>query len=150
MPEYPTVATEAQKLGKEVGLFKFSDYGLDLYANGIIVHEDLIREKPDLVQRFVKATYEGIHWALKNPEKAFEFYMKRNPEQDKEKALGEWKSGIEMFGAVPQKAKLPLQLAWMDPAKVKKTIDVVGEFYKLESPVKPEELYTNKFAEPIR
>lgn len=150
LPEYPTVATEAKKLGKEVGLFKFSDYGLDLYSNGIIVHQDLIREKPDLVRRFVRATYEGVQWALQNPEKAFEMYMKRNPEQDKEKAWGEWTTGIDMFGAVAKRAKTPLQLAWMDPAKVKKTVEVVGEFYALESPVKPGDIYTNEFAEALR
>lgn len=149
-PEYPPVASEAKKLGKEVGYFKYSDYGLDLYANGIIAHQDLVREKPDLVRRFVSATFEGVYWAIKNPEKAFDMYMKRNPEQDREKAWGEWMTGIDMFGDVAKKAKTPLQLAWMDPAKVKRTIDVIGELYKLESPVKPEEIYTNRFAERLR
>jgi NitT/TauT family transport system substrate-binding protein len=149
-PEYPPIAAEAKNLGKEIGAFKYSDFGLDLYANGIIVHDDLVREKPDLVARFVKATYEGIHWSLKNPEKAFELYMKRNADQDKGKALGEWTTGIDMFGAVAKTAQTPLQLAWMDPAKVKKTVDVIGEYFKLESAVKPEDIYTNKFAEPLR
>jgi len=149
-PEYPPLAIEAKKVGKELGSFKYSDFGLDLYANGIIVHDDLVREKPDLVARFVKATYEGVYFSLKNPEKAFELYMKRNADQDKEKAWGEWKTGIDMFGAVAQKAKSPLQAAWMNPEKVKKTVDVIGELYKLEKPVKPDDLYTNKFAEPLR
>ena len=149
-PEYPPIAAEAKALGKEIGFFKYGDFGLDLYANGLIVHDDLIREKPDLVARFVKATYEGIHWALKNPEKAFEIYMKRNADQDKDKAWGEWTTGIDMFGAVAKKAQTPLQLGWMDPEKVKKTVDVIGDLYKLETPVKPEDLYTNKFAEPLR
>lgn len=149
-PEYPPIAAEAKNFGKEIGAFKYSDFGLDLYANGIIVHDDLVREKPDLVARFVKATYEGIHWSLKNPEKAFELYMKRNADQDRGKASGEWTTGIEMFGPAAKKAQTPLQLAWMDPPKVKKTVDVIGEFFKLESAVKPEDVYTNKFAEPLR
>lgn len=149
-PEYPPVAAEAKKLGKEVGAFKYSEFGLDLYANGIIVHDDLIREKPDLVARFVKATYEGVYFALKNPEKAFEMYMKRNADQEKDKAWGEWKTGIDMFGAVAERAKTPLQAAWMNPEKVKKTVDVVSELFKLERPVKPDDLYTNKFTEPLR
>jgi len=150
LPEYPPLAAEAKKLGKELGVFKFGDYGLDLYANGLIVHDDLIREKPDVVARFVRATYEGIHWSLKNPEKAFEMYMQRNADQAKDKAWGEWLTGIEMFGDVAKKAQTPLQLAWMNPDKVKKTVDVIGELYKLEAPVKPTDLYTNRFAEPLR
>lgn len=149
-PEYPPLASEAKTLGKEVGSFKFADHGIDLYSSGLIVHDDLVRDKPDLVARFVKATYEGIQWSLKNPEKALEIYMKRNPDQDKSKAAGEWQTGIDLFGAVAQKAQTPLQLAWMDPEKVKKTVDVIGELYKLESPVKPADIYTNKFAEPLR
>jgi NitT/TauT family transport system substrate-binding protein len=149
-PEYPPIAAEAKNLGKEMGAFKYSDFGLDLYANGIIVHDDLVREKPDLVARFVKATYEGIYWSLKNPEKALDLYMKRNADQDKGKASGEWATGIDMFGPVAKKAQTPLQLAWMDPPKVKKTVDVIGEYFKLESAVKPADIYTNKFAEPLR
>jgi hypothetical protein len=76
--------------------------------------------------------------------------MKRNPDQDKDKAWGEWTTGIDMFGAVAKKAQTPLQLAWMDPEKVKKTVAVIGELYKLETPVKPEDIHTNKFAEPLR
>ena len=147
---YPTVAAEGRKIRKEVGYFKFSDYGLDLYANSLIVHDDLIRDKPDLVQRFVRATFEGIHWALKNPETAFEIYMKHNRDQDKEKAWGEWTTAIDLFGAVAKSARTPLQLAWMDPAKVAKTVEIIGELYKLESPVKPGDIYTNRFAEPLR
>ena len=109
-----------------------------------------MRDKPDLVQRFVKATYEGIQWSLKNPEKALDIYMKRNPDQDRDKASGEWQTGIDLFGAVAQRAQTPLQLGWMDPEKVKKTVDVIGELYKLESPVKPADIYTNKFVEPLR
>ena len=33
---------------------------------------------------------------------------------------------------------------------VKKTVDNIGELYKLESPVKPADLYTNKFVEPLK
>jgi len=149
-PEYPPLAIEAKTLGKEVGSFKFADHGIDLYSSGLIVHDDLVREKPDLVQRFVKATYEGIQWSLKNPDKALEIYMKKNPDQDKDKASGEWQTGIDLFGAVAKKAQTPLQLGWMDPEKVKKTVDVIGELYKLESPVKPADVYTNKFTEPLR
>src|SRR5262249_37347254 len=105
--------------------------------------------KPDLVARFVKATYEGVYWALKNPDQALDIYMKRNPDQDRSKAAGEWQTGIDLFGAVAQKAQTPLQLGWMDPEKVKKTVDVIGELYKLESPVKPADLYTNKFTERL-
>ena len=76
--------------------------------------------------------------------------MKHNREQDKEKAWGEWTTAIDMFGAVVKSARTPLQLAWMDPAKVGKTVEIVGELYKLESPVKPGEIYTNRFAEPLR
>jgi len=149
-PEYPPLAIEAKTLGKEVGAFKFIDHGIDIYSSGIIVHDDLVREKPELVARIVKATYEGIQWALKNPDKALDMYLKKNPDQDREKASGEWQTGIDLFGPVAKKAQTPLQLGWMDPDKVKKTVDIIGELYKLEAPVKPADIYTNKFTEPLR
>lgn len=147
---YPTVAAEAKKIGKEMAHFRYGDYGLELYSNSLIVHEDLVREKPELVQRFVKATFEGVHWALKNPEAALDLYMKHNRDQDREKVRGEWVATMELFGAVAKNARTPLQLAWMDPAKVAKTVEIIGELYKLESPVKPGDIYTNRFAEPLR
>ncbi|MEM1938072.1 MAG: ABC transporter substrate-binding protein [Candidatus Caldarchaeum sp.] len=140
--------TEAAKLGIQLGYFRYSDYGLDLYSNGIIVHEDLLREKPDLVERFIKATFEGIWWSLKNPDQSLDIYMKYNPEQVKEVARLEWiYGGIDMYGDIPKMAKNPLQLGWMDPNKVKRTVDVISQFYQLQRPVTPDELYTNRFVE---
>lgn len=139
---------EAKKLNLEIGYFRYSDYGLQLYSNGIIVHEDTLKEKPDLVERFLKALYEGVDWALKNPEKTLDIYMKYNPEQDREAAAAEWKyGGIDIFGDVPNKAKTPLQLAWMDPEKVRYTVEVISQYYQLDRPVSPDEIYTNRFTE---
>ena len=41
--ELPTLRAKAADVGKKVGAFYFSDWGVDAYNNGIVVHEDPTR-----------------------------------------------------------------------------------------------------------
>jgi len=47
-----------------------SDYGIDLYANVIFTTEDLIAKQPALVERFVRATVQGMQQAIDTPAEA--------------------------------------------------------------------------------
>ena len=40
--------------GKDVYPIRFADYGVNLISSGIIANKDLLKEKPDLVKRFMR------------------------------------------------------------------------------------------------
>ena len=56
--------------GYEVNKIWPSDYGVHLYSDTLFTTERLIREKPDLVTRFLRATLKGWRQAIEDPEAA--------------------------------------------------------------------------------
>jgi NitT/TauT family transport system substrate-binding protein len=120
---------------KEVLGIEYSQAGLDYYGSGIIASDDLIKSNPDLIHRFVKATLAGLTDALTNPTEAGEIMSKRHREIDAKIAAGETAKvkGLAKQDGVP--------LGTIDPARIKKTIDIVAGAYELKNPVVPEDIY---------
>ena len=65
----------AEKQGYAVNLIWPSDYGINFYADTLFTTEEMIKNKPDLVRKVVKATIEGWEEALKNPEQAVTYTL---------------------------------------------------------------------------
>jgi NitT/TauT family transport system substrate-binding protein len=65
--------------GQSVDTILYSDYGLDAYSNLIFTTEDMIKNKPDLVVRFLRATMRGYQTALNDVDQAAQFSVKYNP-----------------------------------------------------------------------
>lgn len=72
----------AQQAGQPVKFFLFADDGYPPYGNTIVTLQKMVKEKPDLVQRFVKATLEGWKSYLANPAPGNALIQKDNPKMD--------------------------------------------------------------------
>jgi NitT/TauT family transport system substrate-binding protein len=64
---------------KPVTPIRFADYGVNLISSGIIANKDLLKEKPDLVKRFLRAATRSLEETEKNPEAAVDAMLKANP-----------------------------------------------------------------------
>ncbi len=53
---------------EETRFMLFADYGVNLYPNAIFTTEDMIRQRPDVVQRFVNAYLRGLNDCVNDPE----------------------------------------------------------------------------------
>lgn len=60
----------AREKGFEVNVLSPSSYGIDLYADTLFTTEKMLKEKPDIVRKFVAATLKGWNEGIANPEKA--------------------------------------------------------------------------------
>jgi ABC-type nitrate/sulfonate/bicarbonate transport system substrate-binding protein len=60
----------AREKGFEVNVLSPSSYGIDLYADTLFTTEKMMKEKPDIVRKFVAATLKGWNEGIANPEKA--------------------------------------------------------------------------------
>ncbi len=47
-----------------------ADFGLQLYSNSIVVRQDTIRDHPDTVRAFVKASLQGWKYSIEHPDEA--------------------------------------------------------------------------------
>ena len=69
----PNLVEEA---GGEVNIILMADYGVHLYGDVIFTTDYLIKNNPDLVSRFLKATLDGWQYAVENQEETAEVVFK--------------------------------------------------------------------------
>jgi ABC-type nitrate/sulfonate/bicarbonate transport system substrate-binding protein len=65
----------AQLNSDKVNFIVLSDYGIDIYSNVIFTTEDMIKNKPEVVEAFVKGTVQGMQWAIDHPEESYKYVV---------------------------------------------------------------------------
>jgi NitT/TauT family transport system substrate-binding protein len=66
----------AKEKGFDVNVVYPSDYGIGLYADTLFTTEKILKEKPELVKKFVAATLKGWSTAMAAPEEAAKITVK--------------------------------------------------------------------------
>lgn len=120
------------------------DYGIYTHGYTVFAHEDTIAERPELVERFLRATIRGIEYTVAHPEEANRTIISRNPDLNIELSLARQK----MYNSVTSStAQFPP--GYMD-------YDMWGDTYErlLQEEVIDRELdvresYTTRFLERI-
>jgi NitT/TauT family transport system substrate-binding protein len=72
----------AEQAGQKVKFFLFADEGYPPYGNTIVTLQKTAKDKPEMVQRFVKATLEGWKSYLDNPAAGNALIKQDNPKMD--------------------------------------------------------------------
>lgn len=70
--------------GKEVNIIRVADYGVNMYADVLITHEDLILSDPLLVEGFIRATLQGWQYSIENEEEAVDIVMQYAKDRPRE------------------------------------------------------------------
>jgi len=63
---------------EDVRIIRYADHGLDVYSNGIIASQTLLRENPEAVRGFVTAALRGWREAVSDPKAATATLLKRD------------------------------------------------------------------------
>jgi NitT/TauT family transport system substrate-binding protein len=132
---------EAAVKPRKVVRFAYKDAGLDYYGNGLVATEETIRENPDVLQKFVRATLRGMKDAFANPTEAGEILHKYHKEITVEVGKGETEL-VKELAEVPGKP-----LGMIDPKGLQSTIEVMKESYPMKTKVTPEDMYVPGFVE---
>jgi NitT/TauT family transport system substrate-binding protein len=136
-------APTMEKMGFPVNVLAMKDYGLVSYGTVIFTSNTVMKNNPDLVKRFLRATLKGYLWAYSNQKAAVAEVIKAAPDRDLE--LETKKLGI-IYGlyASDDYAK---RFGQMSDAKWAQTINMLAE----ELPKKPDpsKTYTNEFVDSL-
>lgn len=134
--------------GVEVNVIEYRKY-LKILELSIGTHRDLVREKPDLVRRFLRASYRGARDFARNMEEAVDYVHRLHPAVDRMTYLEQARMSYDIWVTRVAKER---GFGWIDEALAKNTIDVAAEAYSIAKPPRPAELYTNEFlpAPPIK
>ena len=81
---YMNLVAIKQDPDKDFRWIYYSDAGLDLYSNGIMVSQKLAKEKPEAVKGLVRAIARAMKDCIANPDAAIELLAKQEPLLNKE------------------------------------------------------------------
>ena len=122
--------------------FGYAAFGVNTVGLQIHTHEDTIKNNPDLVRRFVKATVRSFEAALADPMASVKAGQKVKADLETELSLEQLKVGISLM---PSKASQGKPIGYMAPEDWAQTLMLMRQYMALEGAQKPEEFYTNQF-----
>jgi len=132
--------------GEKVNIMKYSDYGLDLYSNAIIVSKAFLEEHPEAVAGFLRAIGKGFQDVLANPEIGVDAALKRQPLLDRKIELENLIATVNIEMLSPESKRIGI--GDVDDAHLKKGIGIVVDAYELKRTPAPDEVFTRKFLPP--
>jgi NitT/TauT family transport system substrate-binding protein len=128
--------------GEKITCMPMADYGVKALGAGLMVNDDTIKQNPDLVRRFVRATAKGWAEAVKDPAKAAAIGKKHFPLADQKTLQAQFETIIPLV-YTPNSAGHPI--GWMAPTDWRDTIDTLRSFMGLTSTAPATDYYTNEF-----
>lgn len=72
----------ARRLGQLPTLLTFNEYGFDAYSQVIFVPAQLLAEQPQVIHRFLVATFAGWRWAIDHPAQTATLLVEQYVEPD--------------------------------------------------------------------
>jgi NitT/TauT family transport system substrate-binding protein len=126
-----------EKLGYNI----WADYGFNAYAHTYITSDATAEKKPEIVRAFLKASYRGWEFTLKNPEEAIKILSEYHP-INQEDYLGNLKLVREFFKTERFKTS---GIGYIDSARMEDTIETVDKTMGVKVNFKHSDAYTGTF-----
>jgi NitT/TauT family transport system substrate-binding protein len=131
-----------EQAGKKLVTMRYDQY-LQVYGNSVLVNTKLLKQNPDLVQRFITALLKGLKYTVKNPSEAEQIVLKYQPQLDKDFNHDSLAALVE--SAIWDETTKSKGLGIIDTAKMQNTIDTIEKYWKLERKPTAQESFTNEF-----
>jgi NitT/TauT family transport system substrate-binding protein len=129
-----------------LNVMMFSDHGLDLYSNAIVASPTLLKSNPKAVSGFVRGVVRGWKDAVKDPKAAIASLKKRDPLINETLELDRLNLIIRDFVATDWVRRNGM--GGVDPARLRRNIDLVSDGLGLPRKVAPEQVFDSGFMPP--
>lgn len=133
----------ADKQNVELKRVYMRDHGLNIYGSSLIVREEDVRQRPEVIRAYVEGTMEGLRYAREHQEEALEILMKNKPELNRDLTRIQLKHAVEDVFIPPGSERMGL--GYMDPGLMEKTVRTTNEYFDMGRKVSTAEVYTNAF-----
>lgn len=140
---------QAQKAGVKAHFYLFARDGFPPYGTTVVATQRLAKEKPAVVQRFVRASMEGWKSYIADPAPANALIRKDNPNQtDEQLAYGLGKLKEQQLITGGDAAKMGIGI--MTEERWKKTYDYMTSAGLLKPEVDFKHAFTTQFVKDLR
>lgn len=136
----PVILKQAKIAGVNIGWIEYSDYGLNAYGSGFAASEDMIAKKPDVIRKFLKASYRGFDFARANPDQAADMMVKMFPALDRTVVLDQIK---DINDLIVDKSTDGRGLGYLRDDRIQSTMQFIDKSFDLKGKVKAADIYTN-------
>jgi NitT/TauT family transport system substrate-binding protein len=131
---------------EDLTIFRASDFGAAMVADGIYTTEEMISSKPEIVQAFLDATMRGWKWGLQNGNEAAEIVLKFSPELDLQKQVYQVE---EVNKLITSRAAQEHGLGYMDPQDWAVSQEALLALKAIDAPIDLAAAYDASFWEKI-
>ncbi|OYZ98610.1 MAG: hypothetical protein B7X99_10835, partial [Rhizobiales bacterium 17-65-6] len=124
----------------------YSDAGIDLYSNGIMVSQALAKEKPEAVKGLLRAINRSIKETVENPDAAIAMLAAKEPlinkDIEKRRLIYVYKSLID----TPEARQLGL--GDISDTRLETAITLISEAFELPKKPAPGQVFDRAFLPP--
>jgi NitT/TauT family transport system substrate-binding protein len=128
--------------GTPASYLSFASAGINVPGLAVIAHEDLIKNKPDLVRRMVASTQEALKIVQENPGAAIDALIKVKSTINRKVHLAILKSSFDLYHSAASKGK---PLGWIPPSDIETAQNLLVEYEQIKTKVATSEYFTNEF-----
>jgi NitT/TauT family transport system substrate-binding protein len=140
------VVRAQQGKDKPVYFMPFAEFGIAPMGQGLLAHDKVIAEKPEMLRRFVRASAKALNEILKpdKTEEAVDVAMRLSGARDerRESVKLQW---LETTRRLATKNTEGHPLGWMSDKDWAVSADILVKTGQLEKPIPIQSLYTNEF-----
>lgn len=129
-----------EQKGLKTTVLNYADFGVNTMGLAIHVHQDTLKDKPKLVEGFIRATQKAFADAEKDPESAVMAGLKAKPDMDKAMALKQLNAGLKL---VRSRAAQSAPIGHMHPGDWEMTLNLMKDYQELKTEMKADAFYTN-------
>lgn len=125
---------QAQRAGKELAFLPFVEAGFAIYSLAFHTTEASIKNRPEMLKNFMKATTESWEAARKDPQATCEAHVKAIPQVDLDDCLGSLKATL---GFIFTDHAKEAGVGGITSERLKKTYEVVAQSQDLDAKADP-------------
>ena len=124
----------------QFNLFMYSDSGLSMLADCLMVTDDTIRTKSDTLRRFLRATVRAFKDCESDPNECAQYAKQFKETADPDLLLKQWALSVPLWHTANTQGK---PIGWMAEQDWVTTLDILRKNGLLNTPTQPSDVYTN-------
>ena len=132
---------------KDIRWFHYADHGIELYSNGVLVSQQLIKEKPQAVAGLVRAVHKGLRDTIANPDAAIEALAKREPLINKELEKRRLMYALKTVMFTPEVTAAGV--GDVNDERLKRSVAQLAAVFELPRQPAPSEVFDRRFLPPL-
>jgi NitT/TauT family transport system substrate-binding protein len=130
---------------EDITVFKYNDFGAELYGNAIVASPKILAEKPEAVRGFLRAINHAIKDVVAKPEAAIAYVRERDPLITDATELTRLKMAIEFIDTPVARST---GLGSINKLRFDNTIDRTVAAFGIKNQVSPDGIFNSSFLPP--